>query len=222
MKIDYDLFRSVQHFEGYKDSFMKGTIIRERFVDLVDLKDTFIPTCFEGKGWKKLLSGLPGVCEPLIREFYSNVKIREDELDFWVREHEFTLDAHDIDEVLGLEGLEEYEFINYKDKMLSLETIQNRIGGQREGKCLNTTAFPVDIRCLTIIMMNNLYPMKKLTKINNAKAIFLMELKEKTFIDISFHIFDIIMDETRTTSQAKLIFSSLLMRIFRAKGVPIP
>ena len=85
-----------------------------------------------------MLSGLPEVCEPLIREFYSNVKIREDELDFWVRGHEFTLDAHDIDEVLGLEGLEEYEFINYKDRMLSLETVQNRIGGQREGKCLNT------------------------------------------------------------------------------------
>ena len=102
---------------------MKGTIIKERFVDLVDLKDTFIPTCFEGRGWEKLLSGLPRVCKPLIKEFYSNVKIREDELDCWVRGHEFTLDAHDIDEVLGLEGLEEYEFINYKDRMLSLETV---------------------------------------------------------------------------------------------------
>ena len=222
LKMDHDLLRSVQHFERYKDSFMKGTIIQERFVDLVDLKDTFIPTCFEGKGWKKLLSGLPGVCEPLIREFYSNVKIREDELDCWVRGHEFILDAHDIDEVLSLEGLEEYEFINYKDRMLSLETVQNRIGRQRAGKCLNTTAFPVDMRCLTIITMNNLYPMKKLTTINNARAIFLMELKEKTFIDISSHIFDTIMDETKKTSRAKLIFPSLLMRIFRAKGIPIP
>ena len=104
LKIDHDLSRSVQHFERYKDSFMKGTIIQERFVNLVDLKNTFIPTCFEGRGQEKLLSGLPGVCEPLIREFYSNVKIREDELDCWVRGHEFTLDAHDIDGVLGLEG----------------------------------------------------------------------------------------------------------------------
>ena len=158
----------------------------------------------------------------MIREFYSNVKIREDELDCWVKGHEFTLDAHDIDEVLGLGGLEEYEFINYKDRMLSLEIVQNCIGGQREGKCLNTTAFPVDMRCFTIIMMNNLYPVKKLTIINNARAIFLMELKEKTFIDISFHIFDTIMDETRTTSRAKLVFPSLLIWIFRAKGVPIP
>ena len=188
----------------------------------MDLKDTFIPACFEGRGWEKLLSGLPGVCEPLIREFYSNVKIKEDELDCWVRGHEFTLDAYDIDEVLGLQGLKEYEFINYKDRMLSLETVQNRIGGQRDGKCLNTTAFPVDMRCLTIIMMNNLYHVKKLTTINNTKAIFLMELKEKTFIDISSYIFDTIMDETRTTSKAKLIFPSLLMWIFRVKGVPIP
>ena len=191
-------------------------------MDLVDLKDTLIPTCFEGRGWKKLLSGLPRVCEPLIRGFYSNVKLREDELDCWVRGHEFILDAHDIDEVLGLEGLEEYDFINYKDRMLSLETVQNCIGGQREGKCLNTTAFPVDMRCLTIMMMNNLYPVKKLTTINNARAIFLMELKEKTFIDISSHIFDTIMDETRTTSQAKLVFPSLHMQIFKAKDVPIP
>ena len=49
-----------------------------------------------------------------------------------------------------------------------------------------------------------------------------MDLKEKTFIDISSHIYDTIMDETRTTSRPKLIFPSLLMRIFRKKGVPIP
>ena len=129
LKMDHNLFRSVQHFERYRDSFMKGTIIQKRFVDLVDLQDTFIPICFEGRGWEKLLSGLLGVCEPLIGEFYSNVNIREDELDCWVRGHEFTLDAHDIDKVLGLEGLEEYEFINHKDRMLSLETVQNCIGG---------------------------------------------------------------------------------------------
>ena len=78
------------------------------------------------------------------------------------------------------------------------------------------------MRCLTNIMMFNLYLVRKLTTINNAKAIFLMELKEKTFIDINSHIFDTIVDETRTTSRLKLIFPSLLMRLFRAKGVEIP
>ena len=222
MKMDHNLFRSIQHFERYKDSFMKGTIIQERFVDLGNLKDTFIPGCFEGRGWDKLLSDLPAVCEPLIREFYTNAMIREDELSCWVRRQEFTIDAHDIDEVLRVEGLEDHDFTNYKDKMLSIETVQTRIGGQREGRCLNTTAFPADMRCLTTIIMFNLYPVRKLTTINNARAIFLMELKEKTFIDISSHIFDTIVDETRTTSRPKLIFPSLFMRLFKAKGVVIP
>ena len=64
---------------------------------------------------ENLLSGLLGVCKPLIREFYSNVKIRKDELDCWVRGHEFTLDAHDIDKVLGLEGLEMSQYHSFSN-----------------------------------------------------------------------------------------------------------
>ena len=123
--------------------------------------------------------------------------------------------------MLGLEGLDDHDFTNYKDRMLSIETVQSRIGGAREGRCLNTTVFPADMRCLTTIMMFNMYPVRKLTTINNARAIFLIELKENTFIDISSHIFDTIVDVTRTTSRAKLIFPSLLMRLFRLKGVAI-
>ena len=164
------------------------------------------------------MSDLPAaVCEPLIREFYANAVIREDKLSCWVRRKEFT-----IDEVLGLESLEDHDFTDYKDGMLSIEIVQTHIGGQREGRSLNTTTFPTDMRCLTTIMMFNLYPVRKLTTINNARAIFLMELKEKTFIDISSHIFDTIVDEIRTTSRSKLIFPSHLMRLFRAKSVVIP
>ena len=78
------------------------------------------------------------------------------------------------------------------------------------------------MRCLTYIMMFNLYPMKKMTTINNARAIFLMRLQENTYIDISAHAFSVIANETRTTSRAKLILPSLLMRLFHAKGVEIP
>ena len=64
MKMDPNLFRSVSHFKRYKDFFLKAGIIQERFVDLEDLRNTFIPSCFEGRGWEKLLSDLPVVCEP--------------------------------------------------------------------------------------------------------------------------------------------------------------
>ena len=88
--------------------------------------------------------------------------------------------------MLGLEGLDDHAFTNYKDRMLSIETVQSRIGGAREGRCLNTTAFPADIRCLTTIMMFNLYPVRKLTTINNARAIFLIELKETPSLTSAF------------------------------------
>ena len=123
MRMDHNLFKSVPHFERYKNFFLKASIIQERYVDFEDKRNTFIPNCFERRGWDKLLSGLPVVCEPLIREFYSNAMIREDELSCWVRGTKFTLDAHGIDDVLGLEGLEHHEFINYKDRMLFVETV---------------------------------------------------------------------------------------------------
>ena len=222
LKMDNTKFRSPQHFERYTQFYLKAPIIQERFVDLVDLRDTFIPSCFEGRGWDKLLSDLPRVCEPLIREFYANAVLREHEINCWIRGHEFTIDVDDIDKVLGFKDMDDNDFTHYKDRMLSLEIVQTYIGGVREGRCLNTTAFVADMRCLTMIIMFNLYPMKKLTTINNARAIFLMELKENTYIDISAHIFYTIVDETKTISRAKLIFPSLLMRHFRAKGVAIP
>ena len=138
-------------------------------MDLVDLRDTFIPSCLQDKGWNKLLSDLPRVCEPLIKEFYANAVLREDEINCWIRGHEFTIDLDDIDEVLGFEDLE-HDFTHYKDRMLSIDTAQTHIGGVRKGRCLNTTAFAADMRCLTVIMMFNLYPVKKLTIINNARA----------------------------------------------------
>ena len=94
--------------------------------------------------------------------------------------------------------------------MISLTTriecyplVQSHIGSVQEGRCLNTTAFPPDLRCLTYIMMFNLYPVKKMTTISNTRAIFLMELRENTYIDISAHVYSIIVDETRTTSKGK-------------------
>ena len=50
LKMDNSKFGSPQHFERYTQFYLKAPIIHERFVDLVDLRDTFIPNCFEGRG----------------------------------------------------------------------------------------------------------------------------------------------------------------------------
>ena len=128
----------------------------------------------------------------------------------------------DIDAILGLEEQDHEGFIPFKDRMVSLEFVQLRIGGHREGRCLNTTSFPPDLRCLAYIMMFNLYPIKKLSTINNARAIFLMELREKIYIDIGAHLYNIIADATKTTSRSKLVVLSLIMRILHENGVETP
>ena len=84
--------------------------------------------------------------------FYANAILREDEINCWIRGHEFDIDVEDIGEVLGFKDLD-YDFAHYKDRILSIETVQSHIGGVREGRCLNTTAFPADMKCLTTIMM---------------------------------------------------------------------
>ena len=145
-------------------------------MDLVNLKDYFIPSCFEERGLKKLIGDLPGVCEPLIKEFYANAIPRNDYIDCWVRGNEFILEVGDIDGILGHGDLYHEDFTPFKDRMLSIKTVQSRIGGAKEGKCLNTTTFPPDLRCLTYITLFNLYLVRNMTTINNAKAIFLMEL----------------------------------------------
>jgi len=48
-------------------------------------------------------SEFPGICEPLIRKFYSNASLKEEHIECWVRGHAFTLDIEDIYAILGLE-----------------------------------------------------------------------------------------------------------------------
>ena len=71
-KTNITQFRSIQHFERYNQFYTKTPIIPKQFRDLTDLKDYFIPSYFQDRGWDKLLGDLLVVCEPLIREFYAN------------------------------------------------------------------------------------------------------------------------------------------------------
>ena len=219
---DNSLFRSPQRFERYSHQFKTSPIIQESHVNHADLKDSFILSCFEGRGWDKLLGELPRVCEPFIREFYANASLKEDHIECWVRGRAFTLYMGDIDAILGLEEQDHEGFIPFKDKIVFLETVQLRIGGYREGRCLNTNSFPPNLRCLTYIMMFNLYPVRKLSTINNARAIFLMEFHEKIYIDIGAHLYNIITEATKTTSRSKLVLPSLIMRTLHENGVETP
>ena len=54
LKMDNTKFRSLQRFKRYKDFYLRATIIQERFVDLMDLKDTSFQAILRaevGKGY---------------------------------------------------------------------------------------------------------------------------------------------------------------------------
>ena len=88
-------------------------------MNFADLKDSFIPGCFEWRGWDKLLGELPSVCEPLTIEFYANASLKKDRIECWVRGRAFTLDVEDIDAILGHEEQDHEGFIPFKDRMVS-------------------------------------------------------------------------------------------------------
>ena len=167
---------------------------------LDDLWNSFIPSCFEGQGWSKLLGKFPRIYDPLIREFYANALLKEEHIECWVRGHEFTLDIEDINAMLGFEEQNHEGFTPFKDRMIFLESVQLRLDGHREGRSLNTISFPSDLRCLAYIMMYNLYLVMKLSTINNARAIFLIELRENTYINISAHLYNFIVESIKMTS----------------------
>ena len=158
----------------------------------------------------------------MIREFYANVSLKDDHIECWVRGCAFILDLDVINALLELGEQDHEGFIPFKDRMVSLESMQLYLGGYKEGRCLKKTLFPLDLRCLAYIMMFNLYLVRKLTTINNARAIFLMEFCERIYIDIGAHLYSIIAETTKTTTWAKLVLPSLIMRILHENGVETP
>ena len=49
-----------------------------------------------------------------------------------------------------------------------------------------------------------------------------MELRENTYIDISAHLYNIIVESTKITSRSKLAVPNFIMRILHNKGVKTP
>ena len=99
-----------------------------------DLKNSFIPSCFEEWGWDKLLGEFPRICDPLIREFYASASLKEDHIECWVRGHEFNLDIQNIDAMLGFEEKNHEGFTPFKDRMLSAKSVQLYLGEQGRKK----------------------------------------------------------------------------------------
>ena len=73
-------FRSYAAFQTYENYFKDTTPIVERAVNQPSLHETNILIWFATKDWKFLLSDLDVAYVNMVREFYANAIVEEDEL----------------------------------------------------------------------------------------------------------------------------------------------
>ena len=66
------------------------------------LNDTDIPKWFAHKDWNYLLSDLDDMYEDLVKEFYANAIVEEDELKCWVRKKSFSVSPAYLAEILHI------------------------------------------------------------------------------------------------------------------------
>ena len=77
---DSHKFRSYAAFQTYENYFKDTTPIVERAVNQPSLHETNILIWFATKDWKFLLSDLDVAYVNMVREFYANAIVEEDEL----------------------------------------------------------------------------------------------------------------------------------------------
>ena len=90
-RFDPNKFRSYAAYQSHENYFQNATPLLERTVDQSSLHDTDIPKWFAHKDWNYLLSDLDDAYEDLVKEFYANAIVEEDELKCWVRKKSFSV-----------------------------------------------------------------------------------------------------------------------------------
>ena len=100
----YDLnkFRSYATFLTHENYFKEATPLVERVVDQPSLYDTNIPIWFTTKDWNYLLFDLDDAYVNMVKEFYANAIVDEDELKCWVRGMRFTVSPVYLAEILSI------------------------------------------------------------------------------------------------------------------------
>ena len=88
---DLDLFKSYAAFQTYTNYFRDAPLLVEKAVDQPSPIDTNIPIWFATKDWNFLLLNLEDAYENLVKEFYANAIVEEEEIKCWVRGKRFSV-----------------------------------------------------------------------------------------------------------------------------------
>ena len=193
---DPNLFRLYATFQTYRNYFQDAPLLVERAVDQPSLRDTNIPIWFATKDWNFLLSTLEDAYKTMVKEFYANAIVNRKEIKCWVRGKSFSVTPMYLAEILHINWTilsipSVYDELNPDEEFLkqalgaNLEFSSNR-------KSISVASLSPELRLLTMIMCNNLYPLSSTGYMNLGRALFLCDLISNKEIDVCFHIFHIL------------------------------
>ena len=99
---DPDLFKSYATFQTYRNYFRDAPLLVERAVDQPSLSDINIPLWFATKDWNFLLSTLEDAYKNMVKKFYANAIVNEEEIKCWVRGKSFSVTPMYLAEILHI------------------------------------------------------------------------------------------------------------------------
>ena len=221
---DPDLFRSYAAFQSYTTHFRDAPLLVERAVDQPSLLDTNIQLWFATKDWNFLLSNVEDVYENLVKEFYANAIVEGEEIKCWVRGKRFSVSPIYLAEILNITKPILPIPPVYDELTPDKENLREALGANLEfssnGKSISVASLSPELRLLTMIVCNNLYPLSSIGYMNLGQALFLHDLISDVEIDVCSHIFHIVAKTVDQTASRNCIpFFRLISRILKLKGV---
>lgn len=138
------------------------------------------------------MTGFDEVYEDLVKGFYANASFDEHELKCWVRGTMFTISSDHVAIILKINSPILGRPPIYNELLPEIELLKESLGENLKvspaGTSVNTINFSFELKILTMIMFNNLYPLSNTTYINLSRVMFLCDLMNDVEIYICHHI----------------------------------
>ena len=142
----------------------------ERVVDQPSLLDTNIPIWFATKDWNFLLSNLKDAYKNLVKEFYANAIVEEEEIKCWVRGKRFSVAPVYLVEILQINRPILSIPPIYDELNLDKEILREALGANLEfssnQKLISVAYLSPKLKLLIMIMFSNLYPLSSTSYMN--------------------------------------------------------
>ena len=159
-----------------------------------------------------------------MKEFYANAIVEGEVIKCWVRGKRLLVTPVYLSEILHINRPILPIPPVYDDLVPTEGTLRRALGANLEfsssGSSINVASLSPELRLMSTIMCNNLYPLSSTGYINLGRALFLHDLVSDVEIDVCSHIIHILAKTVnRTTSRNCISFPCLISRILKLKGV---